>query len=201
MLVTRFTVHLWTADGCLRCYDDVQAALPIVPIVTAARMAAVATVATLTACAPSATNAWTMACVRRQMCALNVHLSTFHHHVSAEARPGAVAPALISILLYDDTRLCSSARSSSLHSPRSLSWIPLDVAVCFFTCSIILLISIPPLCAGCKSDCNGRECGSDGCGHFCGTSNGQCGIGEVCQRAQCGTCSFKQLGLSPTLLV
>ena len=46
---------------------------------------------------------------------------------------------------------------------------------------------MPLRLSGCKPDCDGRECGNDGCGGHCGTPNGRCGDAtEVCVRNQCG---------------
>jgi MYXO-CTERM domain-containing protein len=36
-------------------------------------------------------------------------------------------------------------------------------------------------CTACEPNCNGKECGSDGCGGSCGT----CGDGEICTEGQC----------------
>jgi len=51
---------------------------------------------------------------------------------------------------------------------------------------------------GCVADCEGRECGSDGCGGSCGS----CGSGEVCNSGQCiptctPDCSGRECGPDP----
>ena len=46
--------------------------------------------------------------------------------------------------------------------------------------------------AECKPDCDGKDCGEDGCGGFCGELSGACDDGNPCSDNACmdGVCSF-----------
>ncbi|MBT4824176.1 hypothetical protein HN695_03325 [Candidatus Woesearchaeota archaeon] len=51
--------------------------------------------------------------------------------------------------------------------------------------------------AVCTPSCQGKQCGTDGCGGFCGAFNGQCADGELCLDGACGckpNCAGKACG-------
>lgn len=52
--------------------------------------------------------------------------------------------------------------------------------------------TFPILCPECNPECNGNECGTDGCGGSCGS----CGAGTVCKAGKCSPCTPDCSGLN-----